>query len=96
MFRCWVFVSAIRSSFEVEFLKECDVFKDIRSGTRFHESHEEFVGVPGSFEPLARSGSCENEAMKHIAKPLYGVQFHPEVSGEAGERLIRNFAGLCV
>jgi GMP synthase (glutamine-hydrolysing) len=85
----------VRGSFEIEFLKECELFKDIQNGTRFHEYHEEYINVPNTFEPLARSGSCENEAMKHVSKPLYGVQFHPEMSGEAGERLLKNFSGLC-
>lgn len=85
----------IRGSFEIELLKECDLFKNIQNGTRFHEYHEEYINVPNTFEPLARSGSCENEAMRHVSKPLYGVQFHPEVSGEVGEKLLINFVGLC-
>ena len=27
--------------------------------------------------------------------PLYGAQFHPEKSSEAGLRMLRNFAGIC-
>ncbi len=85
----------VRGSFQIEFLKEDNLFGNIRSGTRFHEYHEESVSIPNTFEPLARSGSCENEAMKHVSKFIYGVQFHPEMSGEAGEKLLKNFAGMC-
>ena len=28
-------------------------------------------------------------------KDLFGVQFHPEASGEAGRRIMRNFLRLC-
>jgi imidazoleglycerol phosphate synthase glutamine amidotransferase subunit HisH len=29
--------------------------------------------------------------MRHPALPLWGVQFHPEVSGETGKKLMTNF-----
>ncbi len=37
-----------------------------------------------------------NEAMYHKEKPLFGVQFHPEVSGNQGTLLIENFVNICV
>jgi GMP synthase-like glutamine amidotransferase len=46
---------------------------------------------------LADSASCEVEAVKHEAKPFYGVQFHPErinIGSEShpeGHRVIENF-----
>jgi GMP synthase (glutamine-hydrolysing) len=43
---------------------------------------------------LACSDACINEAMKHKEKPMYGVQFHPEVSGNFGHVLLENFACL--
>lgn len=44
---------------------------------------------------LARSQSGEFEAIRHRHRPLYGLQFHPEASGEPGRRLLANFASLC-
>ncbi|MBM3315224.1 hypothetical protein FJY71_05200 [candidate division WOR-3 bacterium] len=67
------------------------------SGPRvaMRESHREFV-VPESLAAIgwrvgARSASCPVEAIRHPSLPLYGVQFHPERSGTAGERLFEGF-----
>ncbi|MDH7508420.1 MAG: gamma-glutamyl-gamma-aminobutyrate hydrolase family protein [Methanomassiliicoccales archaeon] len=65
------------------------------------EWHNDYVIKEGlndsGFILLADSESCEVEAVKHIRKPFYGVQFHPEririkneVHGE-GHLLIKNF-----
>jgi GMP synthase (glutamine-hydrolysing) len=53
-------------------------------GTRvpLSENHFDYVLKDGldkaDFTLLADSPSCEVEAVKHKAKPFYGVQFHPE------------------
>ncbi len=62
------------------------------------ESHYEHV-VPDAnlkkhFELLAYSSSCKVEVIRHIERPLWGVQFHPERSGAAGKRLAANFARI--
>jgi len=43
------------------------------------------------FALLANSSTCEVEVIKHMEKPLYGLQFHPERSGIIGERIFKNF-----
>lgn len=60
----------------------------------FHENHEEEITLPDTFRLLAYSNSCKNEAMKHIDKEIYWVQFHPELSGSAGKKLLENFLNL--
>jgi GMP synthase-like glutamine amidotransferase len=35
------------------------------------------------------------EVMKHQTRPVYGVQFHPELSGPDGDRVLRNFLAVC-
>lgn len=48
---------------------------------------------PGS-SALARTAKCD-AIFAHQEKPIFGLQFHPEVSHtECGEQLLRNFLGL--
>lgn len=66
---------------EIEIVEENDILKGIGPKTTVWASHaDEVCSIPSDFIKLARSKICEVEAMKHRTKPLYGVQFHPEVS----------------
>lgn len=60
-----------------------------------HESHEEIVvrdsALDHRFRVTAESGAGLVEAIVHRRRPLYGVQFHPERSGERGVKLLANF-----
>src|SRR5262245_55232604 len=48
--------------------------------------------LPPDFEVLAKSGNAPFAAVRHKSKPIYGVQFHPEVAHTArGKEMIRNF-----
>lgn len=51
--------------------------------------------LPSSFESIGKSLTCPNEIIKHKQKPLYGFQAHPEVSGEDGMLMVRNFLIMC-
>jgi GMP synthase (glutamine-hydrolysing) len=83
---------------EIEILDENDILKGIGPKTNVWASHaDEVSSLPPDFIRLARSGICEVEAMKHRTKPLYGVQWHPEVSHtEKGNELFRNFFEVCL
>ncbi|WP_430809835.1 MULTISPECIES: glutamine amidotransferase-related protein [unclassified Carboxylicivirga] len=51
--------------------------------------------IPASFESLAQSDTCRNEIIRHKSKPIYGFQSHPEVSGEDGLLMVKNFLKIC-
>jgi imidazole glycerol-phosphate synthase subunit HisH len=51
---------------------------------------------PASEDDVLGTATYGEEFVSAIARPpLYGVQFHPEKSGAAGLRLLRNFTGIC-
>ena len=55
--------------------------------------------LPAELKVIAWSGDraagTEIMAMRHISRPVWGVQFHPESVGTAtGKRLLINFLGL--
>lgn len=79
---------------EIEVLKDDPLFERLPAIFDMQEDHCEHISVPNGFELLACSDACINEAMKHKEKLHYGVQFHPEVSGNFGHVLLANFANL--
>jgi len=85
------------ASVEIEILEENDILKGFGSRIRVWSSHSDEVAfLPKDFIRLARSSICEIEAMKHRTKPLYGVQWHPEVSHtQKGNELFKNFFEIC-
>ncbi len=76
-------------------LEEDDLFKGLPEEFQVWESHnDEVKDVPG-FAVLAMSENCRVQAVKHHEKPLYGVQFHPEVNDtEHGYEILRNFVDV--
>ncbi len=84
-----------RAAQTIEQLIDSSLFQHIASPAQFMEDHCEAITLPQGFLRLASSAVCEVEAMKHPYQPIYGVQFHPEVSGDVGAQLIRNFCERC-
>lgn len=82
---------------DIEVIEEDDILKEIGPSTSVWASHaDEVKTLPDNFLWLARSNICEIEAMKHKSKPLYGVQWHPEVvHTKKGHKLFENFFNIC-
>ncbi|KAF5051961.1 GMP synthase [glutamine-hydrolyzing] [anaerobic digester metagenome] len=64
---------------------------------RVWASHQDEVSaVPPEFDLLAVSDICPSEAIAHRSRPLYGIQWHPEVSHSIdGRRVYENFDRVC-
>jgi GMP synthase (glutamine-hydrolysing) len=71
------------------------LFDGFAAGERFTAwmSHGDHVDrVPDGYLPMAGSPTVPVAAMRHATKPVYGVQFHPEVAHTPrGGELIANF-----
>ena len=49
--------------------------------------------IPDSFSTIAATSNAPFAGIAHIHKPIYGLQFHPEVSHtRRGQAIMRNFA----
>ena len=84
-----------RDWLEIEVVTESLLFEKLPSVFDVMEDHCESISIPEGFELLASSDECINEAMQHKDKMIYGLQFHPEVSGNFGRVIIENFVN-CV
>jgi GMP synthase (glutamine-hydrolysing) len=75
-------------------IQEADgLFAGVPEETIVWMSHGDQVqAVNGEFVPLAVTGSCPVAAVRHRSRPIFGLQFHPEVSHTPyGSRILRNF-----
>ena len=74
------------------------LFDGVPSEFQVWMSHGDQVrNLPAEFAPIAATESCPHAAVKHRSRPIYGLQFHPEVTHtEHGSRLLANFVkGVC-
>ena len=76
---------------------EDDLFRGLPRRFAVWESHNDEVTIlPPGFVSLAHTKNCAIQAMKSSSKPLYGVQFHPEVEHtEHGYEIFKNFLSVC-
>ena len=77
----------------------CDIvsheslFAGLPDHTEVWMSHGDQVAqVSDQFVPLARTSTCPIAAVRHESLPVYGLQFHPEVTHTPlGSTVLRNF-----
>jgi GMP synthase (glutamine-hydrolysing) len=78
---------------ELRVVEADGLFADVPSETTVWMSHGDQVeAVDQNFVPLAATATCPVAAVRHRSRPVFGVQFHPEVSHTPhGSRMLRNF-----
>jgi GMP synthase (glutamine-hydrolysing) len=65
--------------------------------TVWHSHCDEVKQVPEEFEVTAWNDTCAIQAMQHTSRPVFGVQFHPELFDEEhpqGRAVVQNFLAL--
>lgn len=70
-----------------------DLLKELTLGSQVWMSHGDTITkLPEQFESIAHTESIPVAAFKIKEKPIYGIQFHPEVTHTVeGKVLLRNF-----
>ena len=81
----------------VQVIDEDDLFKGLPETFVAWESHNDEVTVlPPNFRLLASSETCKVQAMRHETRPLFGLQFHPEVEHtDNGYEVFQAFLDVC-
>ncbi|HLN88722.1 MAG TPA: glutamine-hydrolyzing GMP synthase [Candidatus Binatia bacterium] len=78
---------------QVSIDKPVGVLEGLNDKEQVWMSHGDTVFTPPpEFEALAHTESCPVAAFRHKTKPIYGLQWHPEViHTEKGMRMLQNF-----
>jgi len=81
---------------EIEVIDENEILKGLKPSFIAWSSHnDEVKKLPNEFKLLAKSKKCLIQAVKHESKPIFGVQFHPEVYHTVnGKKIFENFLGI--
>jgi GMP synthase (glutamine-hydrolysing) len=74
------------------------IFKDLpKQITVWHSHFDELKELPKGFRRTAWNESCPIQAMEQTQRPVFGVQFHPELFDDAhpdGRRVLENFLAM--
>jgi glutamine amidotransferase len=77
---------------KIEILQHNGLFSGIESGTEFYFSENYFLPQNKFTTSIVENGGRFSASMER--DNAFGVQFHPERSGKAGEILLKNFMSL--
>ncbi len=82
---------------EITFHNNDSIFSGMGEKIIAWENHnDEIKELTDDFVVSASSRNCRIQAFYHRERPLYGVQFHPEVENtEKGRELFSNFISAC-
>ena len=69
------------------------LFKDVDSGSFVYYVHSYYANLCPDTIATTKHGLLFSAALKY--ENFYGTQFHPEKSGDVGERILKNFLERC-
>ena len=70
------------------------LFSGIECLTAVHAHQDEVTGLPSDrFEVIASTDHCAVQAWRLVGRPVWGVQFHPELDEPAGRELLAGNLG---
>ncbi|MEX0945520.1 MAG: glutamine-hydrolyzing GMP synthase [Balneolaceae bacterium] len=72
---------------------DSDLFQNVQNGSVVWMSHGDHIDqMPDPYKVIAHTSNAPVAAVKHHSKPIFGVQFHPEVvHTEEGNEILKNF-----
>jgi GMP synthase (glutamine-hydrolysing) len=78
---------------ELQITKDCILFDGLEKSLNVWMSHGDQVqDLPDDFELVASTSTAPIAVMQHESKPIYALQFHPEVTHtEDGQNVLNNY-----
>jgi glutamine amidotransferase len=77
----------------LEFARPARLLDGLQSGAQVYFTHS--FAAPVTSDTAAATTHCATFASVVERDNIFGVQFHPEKSSDAGLQMIRNFLGVC-
>jgi glutamine amidotransferase len=79
----------------VKFPKDMDLFLNLPKEKHFYFAHSFYADVTDTEAKIAYTDYGFDLSASVQKANIYGVQFHPEKSGDAGLKVLENFAEIC-
>lgn len=80
----------------IELVNTCPLFKNCSDKEFVLLTHGDSVIDPGNEFRIVANSETSIAAIEHLTKPVYGVQFHPEVDlTVSGTKMFKNFIDIC-
>ena len=79
----------------VELPEQIDIFDELGKAKHFYFAHSYYAQVADNQSQIAYTDYDLQMAAAVRKANIYGTQFHPEKSGQAGLKILENFAKIC-